>query len=369
MAAMIQKIGLILIIALAVLAAVVFLYVQRPEFGRVPSGERLARIQASPHYVNGEFQSLEPVANIVEGSQAGAMGEFLFGSKDGLVPDGPMPSEKSDLLSLDRDEDVVLWMGHSSFYMQLGGQRILIDPVFSAYASPLPFINKAFAGSNVYKAEDIPPIDVLVISHDHWDHLDYATIMALKDKIKAIVCPLGVGEYFEQWGFAPEQIHEEDWFTEIALDGDLRIHVLPAQHFSGRFLKKNQTEWASFAFVTTQRRVFYSGDGGYGTHFKDIGASFGGFDLAILEDGQYNKDWPRIHMMPEETAQAGEDLQARTVLPCHNGKFALSRHRWDEPYERLVKASQDKAYVLETPEIGELLFLDRTGKAYKAWWK
>jgi L-ascorbate metabolism protein UlaG (beta-lactamase superfamily) len=356
-------------VLLGIVAVGVLLYIQQPQFGRAPSAARLARIQASPHYVNGKFECLEPVTNIVENSQSGAMWEFLFGSKVGLVPDEPVPSHKVDLKSLDPQEDVVVWMGHSSFYMQLSGHRILVDPVFSSYASPVSFVNKAFAGSNVYTADDIPDIDVLVMSHDHWDHLDYATIMGLKSHIRTIVCPLGVGEYFEQWGFTTDQIHEEDWNTEVKLDDDFSIYVLPAQHFSGRMLKQNQTEWAGFAFITPERRVFYSGDGGYGHHFKDIGAQLGPFDLAIMEDGQYNKDWPRIHMMPEETAQASEDVQARTVLPVHNGKFALSRHGWTEPYERITAASIGKSYRLLTPEIGELMHLDNPQQEFSPWWQ
>ena len=295
--------------------------------------------------------------------------KFLTGSKEQLVPDGAIPSAKVDLKGLDPQEDVVVWLGHSSFYMQLGGRRILVDPVFSSYASPVSFINKAFAGSNVYTAEDMPAIDVLVLSHDHWDHLDYDTVMALKSKVKAIVCPLGVGEYFEQWGFSPDQLHEEDWDTEVNLADDFSIYVLPSQHFSGRMLKQNQTEWAGFAFITPARRVFYSGDGGYGQHFKAIGERFGPFDLAILEDGQYNKDWPRIHMMPEETAQAAVDVRARAVLPVHNGKFALSRHSWDEPYKRITKASAGKDYRLLTPEIGDLIRLDDKVQSFPHWWE
>lgn len=352
-----------------VLICGVMIFVQKPEFGRAPTGERLARIQASPHYVNGQFQCLEPVEKIVEGSQAGAMWEFLFGSKQDLVPSGMMPTEKTDLKALDVKQNIVVWLGHSSFYMQLGGKRILIDPVFSSYASPLSFINKAFVGSNVYTAEDIPEIDVLIISHDHWDHLDYPTIMALQPKIKEIVCPLGVGEYFEEWGFSSEQLHEEDWFTQVKLAENFSVYVLPAQHFSGRFLKENPTQWAGFALVTPECRVFYSGDTGYGRHFKEIGEMFGGFDLAIMENGQYNKAWPRIHMMPEETAQAAVDVKAKVVLPAHNGKFALSRHAWDEPYRRIAANSQGKDYKLVTPKIGELAHISDVKEQFSHWWE
>lgn len=346
-------------------------FVHRPEFGRSPSGERLARIKASPHYQNGQFQCLEPVGNIMEGDENrfAAMWKFLFGDKSELSPQQTMLSRKIDLKALDVSENIIVWMGHSTFYLQLGGRRILIDPVFTSYASPLFFINKAFPGSNVYTAADMPDIDVLVVSHDHWDHLDYPTIMSLQSKIREIVCPLGVGEYFEQWGFALNQLHEEDWFTEVKLADDFSVHVLPSQHFSGRFLQPNSTQWASFAFVIPKHRVFYSGDGGYGAHFKEIGRSFGGFDLAIMENGQYDAHWHRIHLLPQETAQATEELGAKLVIPAHSGKFALARHAWNAPYRAFVHESQNKRYEIITPEIGELAHIGAAGQNFDYWWE
>ena len=368
---MFKKMLISLLILILIVALGAFAYTQTAKFGRPPGGARLARIQKSPHYVHGEFQCLEPVTQIVEsgGGSFTATLKFLFGDKAGLVPPAAVPNQKTDLQKLDPKQDVVVWLGHSSYYMQLGGYKILIDPVLSDYGSPIFLVNKAFAGSSVYKAADFPQqIDVLIMSHDHWDHLDYDAIKALQPKIKNIVCPLGVGEYFEQWGFARSQLHEEDWNTEVKLAPDFSVHVLPAQHFSGRLLKRNQTEWAGFAFITPGRRVFYSGDGGYGKHFVTIGQQFGGFDLAILEDGQYNKNWPRIHMLPEQVAQAALDVKAKTVLPAHNGKFALSTHDWDEPYKRLAAASAGKSYHLLTPEIGALVHIG-SAEQFSPWWE
>ena len=348
-------------------------FIHRPEFGRLPQGERLARIQASPHYINGKFQNLVPVQVMSDDSGENrfvATAKFLFGDKSALSPQEPMLSHKTDLKKLDIKQDLVVWMGHSTFYMQLGGRRILIDPVFSSYASPVFFINKAFSGSNIYTAADMPDIDVLAISHDHWDHLDYPTVMALKDKIKNIVCPLGVGEYFEQWGFDLQILHEEDWDKEIKIAEDFSIHILPSQHFSGRFLTQNPTLWCGFAFVTPKNKVYYSGDGGYGEHFKAIGKQFGGFDLMLGENGQYNMAWHAIHLLPEETAQAAVDVRAKALLPAHGGKFALARHPWQEPYQKLTEASQGKDYQLLTPEIGEAVSIDEISlQAFGKWWE
>lgn len=352
-----------------------FFYVHRPEFGRTPTGERLARVMASPHYKNGQFQNLVPVPVMSEAegereNRVLATWKFLFGDKTGLKPEQPMLSEKTNLGALDLQKDCVVWMGHSTFYMQLGGYRILIDPVFSAYASPLWFINKAFPGSNVYTAEDIPAIDVLAISHDHWDHLDYPTVMALKEKCRHIVCPLGVGEYFEQWGFDLSRIHEEDWDTEIPLTEDLSVHIVPSQHFSGRFLTQNPTLWGGFVFAAKKRKVYYTGDGGYGEHFKAIGKKFGRMDLMLAENGQYHLAWHPIHMLPEEVAQAAEDAKAAVVLPAHSGKFALSRHTWQEPYQRLTAASKGRSYQLATPKIGALMYIgEENTQHFDAWWE
>ena len=338
----------------------IFYYVNRPEFGRLPSGERLKKILSSPHYFGDHFECLTPVKVMSDDvdekeNRIAATWKFLFGDKTGLVPPMPIPTAKTNLKSLNPAEDCAIWMGHSTIYLQLDGRKILIDPVFSSYASPIFFVNRAFDGSNVYSADDFPTIDILAITHDHWDHLDYPTIMQLKPKIKTVLCPLGVGEYFEQWNFDAEKIIEDDWDSAIDFGRDLTAHILPSQHFSGRMLTQNPTEWCAFAFVTSARKIFCSGDGGYSEHFKDIGKKFGGFDLAFMENGQYNRAWHAIHLLPNETAQASQDIHAGKVVPIHAGKFALARHAWNEPYKDLIAESANKNFELLTPRIGELI--------------
>ena len=340
----------------------IFYYIHRPEFGRLPTGSRLEKILNSPHYFKDHFECLTPVRVMAEDiedkeNRIAATWKFLFGDKTGLVPPMSIPTVKMNLKSLG-DDDCAVWMGHSTIYLQLAGRKILLDPVFSSYASPIFFVNRAFEGSNIYSADDFPPLDVLAITHDHWDHLDYPSIIALKPKIKTVLCPLGVGEYFEQWGFDVDKIIEEDWNSVIDFGHGLTAHILPSQHFSGRMLTQNPTEWCAFAFVTTARKIFCSGDGGYSLHFKDIGKQFGGFDLAFMENGQYNKAWHAIHMLPNETAQASEDIHAAKVVPIHSGKFALARHLWNEPYINLLAESKGRTYELLTPRIGELIKFD-----------
>ena len=374
----------ILLCAAAVLgaaAAAAYWFVHTPQFGYAPSGRRLERIQASPHYKNGAFATLEPITVLAaeqNGSKAGYylsmaanFSQFIFGDNRDRFPDRPLPSVKTDLKHLDPGANVLVWLGHSSFYLQLDGMHILVDPVLSGYASPLPFrYFKAYDGADLYHAGDMPDrIDVMVISHNHWDHLDYHTQMALRDRVRHVVTPLGIGEDFERWGFDPDRIHEADWYESVSIGPSLTVHVLPSQHYSGRFLDKNKTQWAGFAFVTDRHKVYYSGDGGYGSHFREIGRRFGGFDLAILENGQYNKRWARIHMMPEETAQAGLDVRARAIMPVHNSKFTLARHAWDTPLRDLKKAAAGKPYRFLTPRIGEIVDLDDPSQVFASWWE
>jgi L-ascorbate metabolism protein UlaG (beta-lactamase superfamily) len=215
----------------------------------------------------------------------------------------------------------------------------------------------------------MPEIDLLIISHDHYDHLDYATIKALKPKIRQVITPLGVGSHLRYWGIDSDIIHEKDWNQSVKVSNALTVHVLPARHFSGRGLKSNQTLWASFMFEAHDRKVYYSGDTGYGPHFKAIGEQFGPVDLAIMENGQYDEDWNNIHMMPKETVQAAVDLNALAILPGHAGRFVLAKHTWDAPYKSLTKESTGKNFRLLTPKQGEPVRVNDTTQQFSAWWE
>lgn len=341
----------------------------QPRFGKLPQGDRFDRVQESPNYKDGKFQNLIQTPKFSKDvGWVSLIWSGIFDKNERLVPDSPVPVVKTDLKSLNPKTDAVVWLGHSSWFIQANGRRILVDPVFSDSAAPFSFLNKAFAGTSVYRAEDMPEIDCLLISHDHWDHLDYPTVAALQSKVKQVVCPLGVGGYFHNWKYPKEKIHEGDWGDSITLGKDLTVHVLPARHYSGRLFKENKTLWAGFVIQTSDLRIFYSGDSGYGPHFADIGKTFHGFDLAILDCGQYDPRWAYIHMTPEEAAQATQDLGARALIPAHVGRFTIANHPWDEPFERLTKASQDKSYRLLTPIIGEPVAFDDTPSRFHSWW-
>ncbi len=359
---------LLLIIGCSVVGACAIL--SQPKFGRHPDGERLELIRASPNHEDGEFKNTVPTQTLQDGqSTMKIMWNGLFAPRVRLKPETPLPAVKTDIETLDIERDVVIWLGHSSFYIQLGGRRILVDPIFSDYAAPFSFLNKAFPGTNLYTAAEMPDIDFLVISHDHWDHLDYPTVAALKEKVKNVVMPLGIGAHFEHWGYPEEKLHEADWGTTLRFDGGVLVHVVPARHYSGRLFTKNKTLWAGFILETAEHRIFLSGDSGYGPHFAEIARTFGDFDLVALDGGQYDARWPQIHMTPEEAARAAEELGAKAMLLAHAGRFSISAHPWDEPFMRITEASKDKRFRLLTPRIGEAVWLDGSEQIFSPWWE
>lgn len=359
--------GIFVLVILLVAAGYIFM--QQELFGRTPSVARLERIEKSPNYKNGQFQNLSFTPDLAEGvSYFKVLREFIFDKSKRIKPATVLPSVKSDLLHLDPKENLLVWFGHSSYFMQIDGKTILIDPVFSGAASPVKFTTPSFAGSDVYQVEDFPQIDYLFISHDHWDHLDYETILKLKTRVKKVITGLGTGEHFERWGYDLSKIEERDWNEEVKLDQGFTVHVTPGRHFSGRGFARNKAMWVSFVLQTPSKKIFLGGDSGYDTHFKAIGDQFGPFDLALLECGQYNYNWKYIHMMPEETAQAAVDLKAKKLMPVHWAKFALAQHDWDDSIIRVSKASKLKGLPLVTPMIGEVVNLDED-KVFPAWWE
>jgi L-ascorbate metabolism protein UlaG (beta-lactamase superfamily) len=340
---------------------------QLPEFGKAPYGASLEKVLKSPHYINGAFQN--SVVSPVMTNDGNVFSIFKKFISNDNTPKSSIPSIKTNLLNLDPKENILVWFGHSSYFMQIDGKKFLVDPVLSGSASPFSFIIKAFKGSDIYKPEDIPDIDYLIITHDHWDHLDYKTIVKLKPKIKNIITPLGVGSDFIYWGFDKNIVTETDWGDTTKLTDGFTINTTESHHFGGRTFKRNNTLWASYVLQTPSLKIFLGGDSGYGPHFKEIGEKFGPFDLAILEDGQYNKSWKYIHMVPNETLQAGKDLEAKRILPVHNSKFKLSVHPWKEPLEMITELDKSVGIPLVTPMIGEKVNLKDNTQKFTEWWK
>ena len=347
----------------------VSLFMQHPKFGKTSTDERLKRIHQSPNFGDGQFQNLNFTPVFAEdASKLDMIRDGIFKISKRKKPVGSLPSKKTSLLTLDPANDVLVWFGHSSYFMQIDGKKILVDPVFSGSASPFSFMVKSFEGSDIYTPDDFPEIDYLFITHDHWDHLDYKTVLKLKLKVGKIITGLGTGAHLEHWGFSPDKIIEKDWNESAVLDSGFVITATPGRHFSGRGFKRNQAIWASFVLQTPSKKIFIGGDSGYDTHFAKIGIEHGHFDLALLECGQYNKSWKYIHMMPEELVQAAIDLKAKTFMPVHWGKFALALHAWDDPIERVTTEARRLNVPVIHPMIGEEVNLNEP-KETTEWWK
>lgn len=354
---------------LIVLIGGMIYYFVHPMFGGSPKGARLERIKQSPNFKNGVFHNLEVTPSLKKDVNiAGLLWGFLFNKNPHLKPINVLPATECDLEHLPED-DVLIWFGHSSYLLKLDGKLILVDPVFSHNASPIPGSNRAFKMSVDYALLVFPKIDYLFISHDHYDHLDYETIVKLRDKVGQVICGLGVGAHFESWGYQAEQIIEGDWYDQLKLDPDFQVTFTPARHFSGRRFTRNSTLWTSFVLKTSKYNLFLGGDSGYGKHFKAIGDQFGPFDLVILENGQYNDAWHYIHSLPKEWAIETKELKAKVTLPVHSSKFALAMHDWNEPMEKFYETANKEHIPILTPKIGELVHLNKLDTVYAPWWR
>lgn len=337
--------------------------------GQFPNKERQAYFSELANYENGKFQNVIPTNPLLEGeSMTKALIGMLNPDKD-VFPRQPLPFVRTNLKTLAPHDDILVWFGHSSYFLQSKGLKILVDPVFSGNASPMPGSVKAFAGTNEYNAADMPEIDILFISHDHWDHLDYETVQQLQPKVKKLICGLGVAQHFEYWGWSKEKLVEKNWHESVWLNNDTVVTLTPARHFSGRLLKRNISLWTSFVLHSRGFKIFLGGDSGYGPHLKEIGEQHGPFDLAILECGQYNPKWPYIHTLPHQWIQVVKDLGAQTFLPVHHSKFKLALHAWYEPLQKATAFAAEENIPVITPRIGEMVYLDNLDKKWEKWWE
>lgn len=355
-------------------AIVVFLvlstvaYVSLPKFGSIPKGERLERIQKSPHFHGGIFKNLSETLQMTNEKGFLQMIKESFSARN-KKPPVIIPSVQTNLKELPANEDVLVWFGHSSYLLKVGGRTILVDPVFCGNASPFSFSIKAFDGTDVYGIDDLPEIDFLVITHDHWDHLDYKTVRDLKTKVGKVITGLGNGAHLERWGYSADAITEMDWYEKAEFENGFKFHTTPARHFSGRGFIHKKSLWASFLLETPHLKIFIGGDGGYDSHFAEIGKTFGKIDLAILENGQYNQSWKYIHMHPDQVLQAGKDLNATRIFPVHSMKFALANHSWDTPLKTITEINKKAQQNLITPLIGELVHLNNATQQFSKWWE
>lgn len=329
----------------------------------------VADYTGSPQQVDGRFRNAAPKPVERFGKSLRIAWDFFFNKPAGTEPATPLPIQVLTRSDLDAAPDRSLFrLGHSTVLMKLRGHYWLTDPVFAERASPLQWIGPRRFHAPPIALDALPPIRGVILSHDHYDHLDRATVQHLAKSTGVFLTPLGVGDRLVAWGVDPAKVRQLDWWEGVDIDG-LRITATPAQHFSGRGMTDgNRTLWASWVIVDDDLRVFFSGDTGYFDGFRKIGERFGPFDLTLLETGAYDAQWPYVHMQPEQTVQAHVDLRGRWLLPVHNGTFDLAMHEWREPFERVEALARTRGIALTTPRMGERVDLQSPHVGTR-WWR
>ncbi len=351
---------MIIISIIIIIAIIVFAFLNfNPAFGGKFSKEEIKKYESSPNFKDGKFVNMEPTAVMVEGASMWENAwEFIKGPENGkpeLMETIKFDKEKF-MLSSDVNA-VYTWFGHSTVMMRVKDKTIIADPVFSSYASPVSFTNKSFKYSNNYDVDDLPYIDIVLISHDHYDHLDMNTIKKMDKNVGRYLVPLGVELHLIKWGIAENKIEVMDWWDEKSIEG-ITFASTPARHFSGRKFSRNNSLWCSWVVKTDSVNLYFGADSGYGKHFKMIGEKYGPFDFSMIECGQYNKNWKNIHAMPEQSVQANIDLKSKSMMAIHWGKFQLALHPWTEPIERARVAAEKTGVDLVEPEIGDVNVLN-----------
>ncbi len=334
--------------------------------GTQSEGARLERLQRSPNYADGRFVNTLPQH---EGEMLPMLKKWLFQSNAFREPSEPLPvvHRVAEDFAVSSSDLRITWFGHSTLLVEIEGQRILIDPVWGDYASPgrLFGVKRSFAPP--LSLDDLPAIDAVVLSHDHYDHLNEPTIKALRDRVPLFVVPLGLGAHLEYWGVPPERIVELDWWERVDVGG-IELACTPARHFSGRMLTdRDATLWAGWALLGRTRRVFFSGDTGLFPGFDEIGARLGPFDVTMMEVGAYNTDWADIHMGPEQAIEAHRRVRGGLMLPIHWGMFNLAFHSWTEPAERVIAAAERAGVHVAIPRPGQSIVLTSPPEIER-WW-
>ena len=361
-----------LVVALGGVAALSLYALTRVPMGGTPAGARLRRMQASPHWRAGRFVNTQPTTIM----NPGAMLETGRMYREPAVrnPARPIPTQSlpGDFFTRRPPGGLrVTWLGHSAFVLELDGAVILTDPVLYSRSSPFSWIGaKRFFPSPV-AIPDLPELDAVVVSHDHYDHLAMDEVKALAPKTHRFVVPLGVGAHMERWGVPPWKIVELDWWDETTIgDGGNAVRVVftPARHYSGRGFGRDRTLWVSMALIGPAHRVFYSGDTGMTDELAEVGQRLGPFDVALVKIGAYGRTWPDIHLTPEQALAVDKMVRGRVLIPAHWGTFNLAAHSWYEPAERLVAAAADSGVAAIVPMPGQPVVPGSPPPAVR-WWE
>lgn len=341
------------------------------QFGAKPNKEDQLRYAKSKNWKNGKFQNSKPTKVLTNFWDIGSILFQQLKNRDLREPTTPlpvMPLDKASFLAKD-EETKIVWYGHSVLLIRMMGKTILIDPMLGSNAAPIsPRSVNRFSLNSLNLINDFPELDFILISHDHYDHLDYDSIVKLIPKTKQFLVALGVKRHLIKWGIPKDQIHEFDWWDQKMVEG-IEITFTPSQHMSGRGLvDRNKSLWGGWSLQSNREKIWFSGDGGYDQHFKEIGNKLGPFDFAFMECGQYDGRWPAIHSRPAESVQALIDAKVKKGMPVHWAGFSLALHNWTEPAEKFVEFSKLNNQEVSFPKLGQV-FTIQEGLSDNYWWR
>lgn len=356
-----KKMIIYLLIFLLILSVAIVLFLNlNSAFGGNTTKEQQKTFSKFDNYADGKFVNTVPTKLFMGSSNSS---EDTSSSKDAPTDSSPateIPIDPIDWNKVNSEKDSLTWLGHSTFLISIDNKKILLDPMLGPIASPVSFVGVKrykYSEDMMNIINDMPNIDAVFISHDHYDHLDYQSILKLKSKVSHFFVPLGVSAHLISWGVPKDKIIELNWWEEKSYEG-LTLALTPSRHFSGRgILNRNTTLWGGLALIGKDTRLYYSGDGGYGPHFKEIGNKYGPFDIALIEGAQYDRRWANTHMMPEQSVQANLDVNGKNMILMHWGAFTLARHGWKEPIQRALKETKKVDVNLIVPRIGETVIL------------